>query len=77
MSGAQGDPTRLQTIGAQYSAESLSDIRNFPTEPIAGAPVIREARQHTLQLRSTYWIWGVLVVMFAVDWWIRRRSGLL
>lgn len=77
MSGARGNPEQLQNIGARYSGESLSDMLDFPISRISGAPNIRETRQHTLQLRSAHWIWGVLVVMFAVDWWIRRRSGLL
>ncbi len=76
-SGTQGNPEQLQNLSTRYSGESLSDMRDFPMTRVSEAPNIRETRQHALRLRSAHWIWGVLVVMFAVDWWIRRRSGLL
>lgn len=75
--GGPGDPETLRTLSARFSGRLLTDAGAFPLDLAAGRPGIRFRQQHTFRMRNTYWILGGLVLLFGVDWWIRRRNGLL
>lgn len=75
--GGTGNPGNLQALSEQFSGKLLQNAGAYPLKPVAGRPGIRYRQQHAFHLRAAYWILGGLILLFAVDWWVRRRNGLL
>jgi len=75
--GGPGNPESLRAMSARFSGRLLENAEAFPLDLAAGRPGIRFRRQHTFRMRHTYWLLGGLVLLFGVDWWMRRRNGLL
>lgn len=72
-----GDPEILKQISARTGGAFLQSSSGFPVGQYQDRPAIYKRESRTFHLRKLYPLLAVIVVMFAVDWWLRRRYGLL
>ncbi|MCF7805427.1 MAG: hypothetical protein K9N46_06180 [Candidatus Marinimicrobia bacterium] len=73
----QGRPGLLKQISQRSGGKLLENIAELPAEEFAGRPYTQQSEHHSFALRRAFWVWILLVILLGIDWWIRRRSGIL
>jgi len=72
-----GKPSQLASLSQLTGGTLLSRVADFPVNHFRKLPDMYRENDHQYVMRKSYWIWGIIVLLLGVDWWIRRRSGLL
>ncbi len=77
MLNRSGKPELLSAISRLTGGRLLTRTSGFPVHRFKNLPDIYRENDHQYVMRKSYWIWGIIVLLLGVDWWIRRRSGIL
>lgn len=72
-----GNPGLLASVSQLTGGTLLNQVADFPVSHFRKLPDMYRENDHQYVMRKSYWIWGLIVLLLGVDWWIRRRSGLL
>lgn len=73
----KGRPGVLRNISEQSGGRYLQAVSDFNIDDYTDRAVSYQSRQHSFALRRAYWFWALLVILFGIDWWLRRRNGML
>jgi|GEM_PF-1702654 len=76
-SAGVGNPQMLEQISQGTGADLLAAVSDFPAERFQDRPVVYHRESRSFHLRKIPWILVIVVMLFGVDWWLRRRYGLL